>query len=145
MATKNEDAWKHRKKATEPEKSIADRLAVIRGHALRREILQAAQEAHAQGRLVSPVGLSKQLDVPLSKLSYHVKVLVGEGGLELLDEQPRRGAVEHLYGINEDLLAEITDSVALDQITELLDGTVVGRANPEILDIVRSTGRPVEA
>lgn len=126
-------------------KSIADRLATIQGHPLRRQIMQTAREAHAQGRLVSPVGLHKQLKRSISHVSYHVAVLRGEGALELLETVPRRGAVEHLYGINEDLLAEITDSVALDQIAELIDGGTELHRTPELAKIVRSTGRPVEA
>lgn len=132
------------------EKSITDRLAVINGHEIRREILQAAREAHAQGRLVSPIGLHKQLKKPMGTISYHVAVLRDEGALKLLDEIPKRGASEHLYGINEDLLAEIGDSVALDQIAELID-TQVGSARilsadvKRLRSIVRSTGRPVEA
>jgi DNA-binding transcriptional ArsR family regulator len=131
------------------EKSIAERLAVINGHEIRREILQAAREAHATGKLVSPVALHKMLKRPLGSISYHVAKLRDEGALELLDEIPRRGAAEHLYGINEDLLAEIGDSVALDQIAELIDSyeeTAVALHSVEpIARIIRATGRPVEA
>ncbi len=130
-----------------PEKSVADRLAVINGHALRRQILQAAKEAHAQGRLVSPVGLSRQLNERIGQVSYHVKILREEEALKLLDTIPRRGASEHLYGINEDFLAEIQDSVALDQIAELIDNEN-GAELPfrdALAKVVRATGRPVEA
>lgn len=127
-----------------PEKSIAERLATINGHEIRRGILQAAREAHAAGRLVSPIGLHKQLERPMGSISYHVKVLKHEGALKLLDEVPRRGASEHLYGINKDLLAEITDTVALDQIAEWYEE---GNAHDlkRLEEIIRSTGRPVEA
>jgi DNA-binding transcriptional ArsR family regulator len=131
-----------------PEKSIAERLAVINGHEIRREILQVAREAHAQGRLVSPTGLHGQLGKPLGTISYHVVVLRDEGALKILETIPRRGAVEHLYGINEDLLAEIGDSVALDQIAEQLDGREWKTGEKErqmLLSIIRATGRPVEA
>jgi DNA-binding transcriptional ArsR family regulator len=131
---------------SKPEKSIAERLAVINGHENRREVLQAAREAHAQGRLVSPVGLHKQLKRPIGSVSYHVMKLRDEGALKLLNEIPRRGAAEHLYGINEDLLAEIGDSVALDQIAEVLDGRDAFAKEPsQIAKIIRATGRPVEA
>jgi DNA-binding transcriptional ArsR family regulator len=133
-------------KEPKPEKSIAERLATINGHEIRREILQAAREAHAAGRLVSPVGLHKQLKKPIASVSYHVVVLRDEGALELLDTAQRRGAQEHLYGINEGLLAEIGDSVALDQIAELLDDKPPARIPLEekIVGIIRATGRPVE-
>jgi DNA-binding transcriptional ArsR family regulator len=127
------------------EKSIAERLAVIRGHALRREILQAAQEAHAQGRLVSPIGLHRQLGAKMGSVSYHVAKLRDEGALKLLETVPRRGASEHLYGINEDLLAEITDSIALDQIAELIDDNKPGVAlRSKLVDLIRATGRSGE-
>jgi DNA-binding transcriptional ArsR family regulator len=130
-----------------PEKSIAERLAVINRHEIRREILQAAREAHAQGRLVSPVGLHKQLERPMGTISYHVVKLRDEGALKLLEEQPKRGAVEHLYGINKDLLAEIGDSIALDQIAELIEVDGKGSLQfwDDLLKLVRATGRPVEA
>lgn len=130
------------------EKNVVDRLATIRNHPLRRKILQAAEEAHAQGRLVSPVGLHRQLEEPIGGVSYHVKVLREEGALKLLETVPRRGASEHLYGINEDLLAEITDVVALDRIAELIDGAtqMLGTEQLQALQkVVKSTGRPVEA
>ena len=131
---------------SKPKNSI-DRLAVIRGHKLRRGIFQAAQEAHAAGKLVSPVGLHRQLKAPLPKTSYHVKILAEAGALKLMEQIPRRGALENLYGINEDFLAEITDAVALDQIAELVDderGLVAAQVE-KLKGIVRSTGRPVEA
>ena len=130
-------------------KNAVDRLVVIRGHKLRRDILQAAQEAHAAGRLVSPVGLHRQLKAPLPKTSYHVKVLAEVGALRLMDQIQRRGAFENLYGINEDFLAEVTDAVALDQIAEALEDDLCHPPYEETMhalhEIVRSTGRPVEA
>lgn len=128
--------------------SAIDRLAVVRGHELRRKIMQVAEEGHAGGRLVSPVGLSKQLKAPIPRVVYHVAVLRDAGALRLLDEIPRRGAVEHLYGINEDFLTGIQDSVALDRIAELIE-EVGNPQDPEflwgLLKVVRATGRPVEA
>lgn len=42
--------------------------------------------------------MSKFFDQDLSSISYHVKVLYEECGLlELADEIPKRGAVEHFY------------------------------------------------
>lgn len=127
-------------------KSTVDRLATINKHEIRRKILQAAREAHATGRLVSPIGLHKRLKRPMGSVSYHVKVLREEGALELLETIPRRGAAEHLYGINEDLLAEIGDSVALDQVAELVEEVPTnGPHRQKLAQIIRATGRPVEA
>ncbi|HEX5983706.1 MAG TPA: helix-turn-helix domain-containing protein [Solirubrobacterales bacterium] len=43
----------------------------------------------------------KQLTVPVNRdvsiVSYHVRVLAEHGAVELVDTEPRRGAVEHFY------------------------------------------------
>lgn len=134
-----------------PKKNVVDRLATIRNHPLRRKILQITEEAHAMGRLVSPVGLSKQLKEPLGTVSYHVGVLRRLDALVPSGGTQRRGAYEHHYAINKYILAEITDAVALDRIAELIEGDVVleSAANgvhwiSDLQKIVRSTGRPVE-
>lgn len=137
-------------------KTVVERLAAIQGHELRREILQVAREEHAMGKLVSPVGLHRRLKKPIGSVSYHVKVLCEEGALELFETIPRRGAGEHCYAINEAFLAEIQDSMALDQIAELIESHPAGEAGnantarwetlkDSLTAIVRATGRPVEA
>jgi DNA-binding transcriptional ArsR family regulator len=45
----------------------------------------------------SPNELAKELDEPLGNVSYHVKVLLDAGVIELVATQPRRGAIEHYY------------------------------------------------
>lgn len=125
-------------------KSAIERIDTIRGHKIRRQIVQAAIEAQALGKLVSPGGLRRQLNVPIQLTSYHVKVLRDEGILKLEEMIPRRGAFEHLYSLNGDYLAEITDSIALDQIAELIDGFKPVNLE-KVAEIIRSTGRPVEA
>lgn len=127
------------------EKNVVDRLTIVRNHSLRRKILRAAGEAKAMGRLVSPVGLHRQLKAPLGQVSYHVKVLNEVGVLEASGGAQKRGAFEHHYALNEDFLAEITDSVALDQIAELIDTAGFNDGTFEkLVEIVKSTGRPVE-
>jgi len=43
----------------------------------------------------------KELTVPVNKsvtlVGYHVRVLAEHGAVEIVAEQPRRGAVEHFY------------------------------------------------
>ena len=62
------------------------------------------------GGMMSPNELSEQLDHPLGNVSYHVLILAGGTRgtpskfadtpiLELVTETPRRGAVEHYYGL----------------------------------------------
>lgn len=45
----------------------------------------------------SPSDLAELLGEPLGKVSYHVRTLASLGLIELVDRQPRRGAVEHFY------------------------------------------------
>jgi DNA-binding transcriptional ArsR family regulator len=72
---------------------IAD-PAVIKAlsHPLRAEILGVLEEREA-----SPVELARELDQPVSNVSYHVRTLAQLGLIKLIRETPRRGAVEHHY------------------------------------------------
>jgi DNA-binding transcriptional ArsR family regulator len=45
----------------------------------------------------SPKELSKALRIPLTSACHHVKELLKMGLIELVDEQPRRGTIEHFY------------------------------------------------
>lgn len=63
-------------------------------HPIRVEILEALQ-----GRVATPSELSKDLDASLKVISYHAKTLVGCGCLELVQTDPRRGSVEHRFGV----------------------------------------------
>lgn len=69
-------------------------LMFLLGHPLRKRLLRLYIEAKEKR---SP----KQLTVPVNKdvsiVSYHVRVLAEHGAVELVDTQPRRGAVEHFY------------------------------------------------
>jgi DNA-binding transcriptional ArsR family regulator len=49
------------------------------------------------GRSRSPKQLAEVLEMPLGRVSYHVRQLADAGLLVLVDEQPRRGALEHYY------------------------------------------------
>jgi DNA-binding transcriptional ArsR family regulator len=62
------------------------------GHPLRREILRIFGEG-----LSSPKQISDLLGEPLGNVSYHTKVLLKTGCIELVETRPARGAVEHLY------------------------------------------------
>jgi DNA-binding transcriptional ArsR family regulator len=64
-------------------------------HPLRISILEVL--AIDGGRVLSPNELSQELQVPLSSVSYHVEELAKADLLELVDEKPVRGAVEHFY------------------------------------------------
>lgn len=62
------------------------------GHPLRMRILREAGH-----REISAKGLSEDLAEPISKVSYHVKVLAEAGFLEVVRRTPRRGAIETHY------------------------------------------------
>ena len=62
-------------------------------HPLRRRILRRL----ADGETASPRELSADLRQPLSKVSYHVRVLVESDAVVLVKARPVRGSVEHFY------------------------------------------------
>lgn len=66
-------------------------------HPLRISILEVL--ALDEGRTLSPSELSQELQVSIKSVGYHVLELVKAGLLELVDERPVRGAVEHFYAI----------------------------------------------
>jgi DNA-binding transcriptional ArsR family regulator len=61
-------------------------------HPLRHRILIRLNERQA-----SPSVLAKDLDEPLGNVSYHVKILLENELIELVDTRPVRGAIEHIY------------------------------------------------
>lgn len=63
-------------------------------HPFRQSLLRRTAEA---AKSVSPAELAEQTQEPLSTISYHVRVLVGAGALELGAALPSRGSIEHLY------------------------------------------------
>lgn len=64
-------------------------------HETRRRILR---EMHDQGDSpISPAQLSNKVTIPLSAVSYHVRVLESYGAIRLVDERQVRGALEHFY------------------------------------------------
>lgn len=71
-------------------------------HPTQREILEAFEKWPQE---TSPVSMSRLLDIPLGRLSYHVKILAGDPRgpfvetplLTLERTEPRRGAVAHIY------------------------------------------------
>jgi DNA-binding transcriptional ArsR family regulator len=66
-------------------------------HPLRIAILQRLEEV-AHG---SPKELSEHFEMPLGVVSYHVNELAQYGSIALVKTEPRRGAAEHFYRIND--------------------------------------------
>lgn len=73
---------------------IDQELVKALSHPIRVEILEALQ-----GRVASPTELSQEIDESLGVISYHAKTLVKCGCLELVHTEPRRGAIEHFFGL----------------------------------------------
>ncbi len=71
----------------------ADDLIAAINHPVRRRILRAFDGKEA----ISPVELAERLDVALTTVSYHVRILAGYRALKLVRTKPARGAVEHFY------------------------------------------------
>lgn len=62
------------------------------GHPMRREILQMFG-----GKETSPCEVATEICQPLSSVSYHVRVLVKCGVLELVRTEQVRGSTQHFY------------------------------------------------
>jgi DNA-binding transcriptional ArsR family regulator len=72
--------------------AVDSRLAKALAHPLRVQLLAALNEGVA-----SPNELAKKLGEPLTNVSYHVRMLHDLGTIELVETEPRRGALEHYY------------------------------------------------
>jgi DNA-binding transcriptional ArsR family regulator len=72
--------------------AVDSRLAKALAHPLRVQLLAALNEGVA-----SPNELAKRLGEPLTNVSYHVRMLHDLGTIELVETEPRRGALEHYY------------------------------------------------
>jgi DNA-binding transcriptional ArsR family regulator len=73
---------------------IDQELVKALSHPIRVSILEAMQS-----RVASPSELSKEMGESLGVISYHVNTLVECGCIELVHTKPRRGALEHFFGV----------------------------------------------
>lgn len=74
----------------------SQRVAIGISHALRCNILSILSV-----RTASPIEMALDLGVPVSDLSYHVRVLRDAGFIEVVGERPVRGSTEHFYRATE--------------------------------------------
>jgi DNA-binding transcriptional ArsR family regulator len=72
--------------------AVDSRLAKALAHPLRVQLLAQLNQGVA-----SPNELAKRLGEPLTNVSYHVRMLHDLGCIELVETEPRRGALEHYY------------------------------------------------
>jgi DNA-binding transcriptional ArsR family regulator len=73
-----------------------ERLKKALSHPLRAQALPLFD-----GRPISPNQVARQLDVDVSRLAYHVRVLRQLGCIELVETKQKRGALEHFYRATE--------------------------------------------
>jgi DNA-binding transcriptional ArsR family regulator len=72
--------------------TVDERIVKSLGHPLRQRILHVLSE-----EIASPSHIAQQLGEPLGNVSYHVKILLENDAIELVDMRPVRGAIEHFY------------------------------------------------
>lgn len=65
-------------------------------HPVRRAVLRRLRGGHR----LSPRELAEALGLPLSNVSYHVRVLADNGAVRLVDEVQVRGSLQHFYVID---------------------------------------------
>lgn len=92
MPAKKKRANQGSKAERNREEALTQRLIKGMGHPLRVRIL-----AYMNERAWSPRELEREIGDGLSQISYHVKVLDDLELIELVNTEPRRGAVEHFY------------------------------------------------
>lgn len=80
-----------------------DVLTALR-HPLRQRILRHLNAPECSPG--SPRGLSKELDQPLSNVSYHVRVLADCKAVRLVRTKPVRGSVQHFYAPSAAFMAD---------------------------------------
>jgi DNA-binding transcriptional ArsR family regulator len=67
-------------------------------HELRRRIMRLLLVDRV--KVVSPTEVSRRLEVPLSNVSYHFRVLAQSRAVDMTQERPVRGSVKHFYRAN---------------------------------------------
>jgi hypothetical protein len=87
-------------------------------------------------RVASPVQICKILEVPINDVAYHVDVLRKAGLIELVEEIPRRGAIEHRWRAIERPDFGPADIAAWSEAEKLANATSI--CQMAFADIVRA-------
>ncbi len=77
----------------DPKHSDDHDLLLALQHTLRRRILRQMLGRES----ISPREVADTLDLPLSNVSYHIRVLAECGAVSLVDTKHVRGSVQHFY------------------------------------------------
>lgn len=75
-------------------------------------------------RTASPSEIARLLDIELSIVSYHVRILEEFGLIELVEEEPVRGSVAHFYRAVDPVSTASTEWEGLDESGQLHRATV---------------------
>lgn len=89
MARKRRKVSKRKRK---PDSSPQEVLVKALNHPVRVKALTILTE-----KIASPKEISAQIEIPLSNVSYHVRVLDELGLVEIVEEESVRGSVAHFY------------------------------------------------
>ena len=81
-----------RTEETKREATVDHGVVKAIGHPLRMKLLGRLNQ-----QVCSPVELARELDESVQLVSYHVRILRELDCLELVQTEPRRGALEHFY------------------------------------------------
>lgn len=113
------------------QEQVDQRLIKALGHPTRTRTLSILNE-----KVASPKELAEEIGDGLSQVSYHVKVLLDCGYIELVKTKPRRGATEHYYrGIRRALLPDDAWTKLPAQVKE---GISIGVLNETFEDVTES-------
>lgn len=118
MAGKRRKVAKRKRKAGKTPQEV---LVKALNHPIRVKALTILTE-----RIASPKEISEQIDMPLSNVSYHVRVLDELGLIEIMEEESVRGSVAHFYKAVERPLIDNPDWERLDpKVRSAFSGYVI--------------------
>lgn len=83
-----------KRRGQDPDDDWDSNLIRALNHRIRRRILRVLQTADGPR---SPARIAEVLGVPLSNVSYHIKVLVDFQTVKMVDEQQGLGNIQHFY------------------------------------------------
>jgi DNA-binding transcriptional ArsR family regulator len=99
-------------------------------HPLRVQILRLLEEKD-----MSPVEIATALDLPVNRVSYHMRQLARFELIKLVKTTPRRGAVEHHYRL--EARPRIGDK-AWGEVPEIVKQALTGAAVQQILGVIHA-------
>ena len=73
-------------------------LGIAFGHPIRRHAWRVVKAAGPEG--ISPTEIGLAMEVPLSNISYHVRVLAEARAIRCERQEPVGGSVAHFYVVN---------------------------------------------